>query len=39
MLDANKTNNADFNTFSNIVTSLINQKANTNNTLLLNGRI
>ena len=28
-LDANKTNNADFNTFSNVVTSLLNQKADT----------
>ena len=28
-LDANKTNNADFNTFSNVVTALLNQKADT----------
>ena len=28
-LDVNKTNNADFNTFSNIVMSLLNQKADT----------
>ena len=28
-LDANKTNNADFNTFGNVVTALLNQKVDT----------
>ena len=36
-LDVNKTNNADVTTFSNIVTSQLNQKADSNDTLLLNG--